>query len=155
MVDTAHKPSPASASSLSTPSDGSKKKKWVVDRNPPKEGEPHTRPNQFTGKDEFWCDKCPHGGRWGNHSTEKHNQWFKEFNEKKKKKEAAEAEARTTANVDSQEQQPPERPAMMHRDRATVCQSTRTGEPSTYSSRVKTMLHRAYVSFQDSDDESV
>lgn len=45
----------------------------VIDRNPPKEGAPKER--KKGEKTEFWCahDKCC---RWGNHATEKHEEWY-------------------------------------------------------------------------------
>lgn len=43
-----------------------------IDRNPPRPGTPQERKNILTGQDESWCGQC---GRWGNHATNKHNEW--------------------------------------------------------------------------------
>lgn len=60
-----------------------------VDRRVPKKGESHTRTNR-SGDQEHWCGKCPNGGRWGNHLSEDHDQWRKDFKKKMKdKKEQA------------------------------------------------------------------
>ena len=53
------------------------KKRAKIDRTPPKEGEPHVRINEETGKEEFWCGTCPNGGRWGNHLDAGHEKWLK------------------------------------------------------------------------------
>ena len=60
-----------------------------VDRRGPKKGDPHTRLNK-SGDQEHWCGKCLNGGRWGNHLSEEHEQWRKDFKKKMKdKKEQA------------------------------------------------------------------
>lgn len=46
------------------------KKGNKIDYTPPKSGEPHERTRD--GKTEFWCGQC---GRWGNHPTNKHDEW--------------------------------------------------------------------------------
>ena len=56
-----------------------------IDRTPPKTGDPTTRINPTTNKQEHWCGKCPHGGRWGNHLESGHD----EFAADQKKKRAA------------------------------------------------------------------
>lgn len=52
-----------------------------IDRNPPKEGQPHTR----EGDQPNWCSKCDWGtGRWGTHLTEGHDAFVKELQDRKK-----------------------------------------------------------------------
>ena len=46
------------------------KKGNKIDYTPPKSGESHERTRD--GKTEYWCGKC---GRWGNHPTNKHDEW--------------------------------------------------------------------------------
>jgi hypothetical protein len=65
-----------------------------IDRKPPAPGAPTTRTNPLTKREEKWCGNCPHGGRWGNHSTQEHDSWqaeLKKRNEARKKKKKAEA----------------------------------------------------------------
>jgi hypothetical protein len=64
-----------------------------IDRTPPAPGKPTTRTNPLTQREEKWCGNCPHGGRWGNHSTQEHDTWqaeLKKRNEARKKKKKAE-----------------------------------------------------------------
>ena len=58
----------------------------VVDRTPPKPGEPHTR--IVNGKEEYWCANCRGGGRWGNHPTSGHEKWYADFQKHVKDKKA-------------------------------------------------------------------
>ena len=50
-----------------------------IDRRAPKKGEPTSRTNESSGKEEHWCGKCREGGRWGNHKTADHDQWQENF----------------------------------------------------------------------------
>lgn len=64
-----------------------------IDRTPPKQGEPTTRTNPSTNKQEHWCGRCPHGGRWGNHDEDGHDAFIAKMKKKreewKSKKNAA------------------------------------------------------------------
>ena len=48
-----------------------------IDRNPPKPGEPNKRPKANGRGNQYWCGLCWNGvdnsGRWGNHSTDRHD----------------------------------------------------------------------------------
>ena len=109
--------------------------KFVVDRTPPKDDEPSTRTNDKTGREEHWCAKCPKGGRWGNHLSDGHEKWFKEFLEAKKKKEESKTSGEPTPGGQA--------PESMTRASANV-------SAPAHSS----LFRRTFVSFQDSDDES-
>ena len=71
------------------------KKGNVIDRNPPKDGK--TSRTHSKGHTEYWCAKCPKGGRWGNHDSSGHDDWYAKFKakraERKEKKKEAEAQA--------------------------------------------------------------
>ena len=117
--------------------------KFVVDRNPPGDGEPTTRTNEKTGREEHWCAKCPKGGRWGNHSSDGHEKWYKDFLESKKKKESSTSSSGTSTVVEpSGSGQAPE---SMSRANASVSAPVSSTNP---------LFRRTFVSFQDSDDES-
>ena len=114
-----------------------------VDRNPPKAGEPKTRTNPKTGKEEHWCGRCINGGRWGNHLDEGHDDWYRDFKasmeEKKRKKR--EAQSSTTPATEGAGQAPESM------SRANVVQRT--------NSTVSNFVARShdYVSFLDSSDD--
>ena len=75
-------PPPAPAQSGDPPSNPrSNNRRFQVDRTPPAEGEPHVRKNS-RGFDEHWCARCPKGGRWGNHPTEGHDEWWDSYKKK-------------------------------------------------------------------------
>ncbi len=117
--------------------------KYVIDRTPPKEGEPHERVN-FKGFTEKWCSKCPKGGRWGNHSTEGHDEWYKEYRRKQDEKKAR-AEASENSNKEEKKDEKtstspvPSQPSSM--------------ESTTIAQTPRELLRRTYVSFDDSDSE--
>jgi len=77
----------------------------TIDRNPPKGKNASTeRVNKTTGKTEFWCDhkKCQ---RWGSHTVEDHDAWFKKWRENKqryhkkdKKKSSGDSDDDSAAN---------------------------------------------------------
>ena len=46
----------------------------IIDCNPPKPGESTKRDNN--GCTEYWCGKCPKGGRWGNHDNNNHEKFL-------------------------------------------------------------------------------
>lgn len=82
----------------------------VIDRTPPKDGK--TSRSRPDGTTEYWCAKCPKGGRWGNHDSAHHDEWYKKFLERKEKfKAKREAKQQGGTNDDSA-------PSMR---RATVC----------------------------------
>jgi len=80
----------------------------IIDRNPPQDG---VTTRTVDGREEKWCDKCPKGGRWGNHDNNGHDKWYKDFqkNQKKRKErlkqkqeaEAADSNADDNANSSS------------------------------------------------------
>ena len=53
-----------------------------IDYTPPGQGKPHKR--TVNGTEEFWCGKC---GRWGNHLTDKHDTWRKDFKNRRNNKD--------------------------------------------------------------------
>ena len=117
-----------------------------VDRTPPKAGEPTTRINKFTKREEHFCFKCPNGGRWGNHDSDGHDQWYADF---KAFKDRQMRQTPTSPVTTPQTQAPAptptsEQPASMRR----------TTQSANFLAPVSNVLRRAYVSFQDSDDES-
>ena len=125
-----------------------RRQKYVVDRNPPKEGEPTTRTKD--GRTEHWCSKCPKGGRWGNHDANGHDAWYKEWREAKAKREAerqAQETSPSSSEPTSNDSQAPsnDAPGSMRRGGA---------QASIASNSISSMLRRTYVSFNDSDDES-
>ena len=65
-----------------------------IDYTPPKAGEPHERTKD--GNKEFWCGKC---GRWGSHSSDKHDEWRKNFNKNRRKKNNDNGDGNNNANV--------------------------------------------------------
>ena len=76
----------------------------IIDRNPPKAGESTKR--EKDGRTEYWCGKCPKGGRWGNHDDGRHEQFLEKSRkwreaQKKKREEARAASegAATEANT--------------------------------------------------------
>ena len=103
----------------------------VIDRTPPTDGvNKRKNPDGFW---EFWCGRCPDGGRWGNHDESRHDTWraeFKEAMKKKKAKQKADAEAAAASPPDA------ENPPSMHR--ANFCQpvfsSIRRNPPTFYDS---------------------
>ena len=58
----------------------------AIDRTPPKDSEPKKRENPQTKLIEEWCGN-KHCFRWGNHSTENHDAWYKKLLENKKKRQ--------------------------------------------------------------------
>ena len=58
----------------------------AIDRTPPKQGEPKERTNPQTKLIEHYCEN-KHCNRWGNHSTDKHDEWYKKLLENKKKRQ--------------------------------------------------------------------
>jgi hypothetical protein len=56
-----------------------KRAPFKIDTTPPKEGEPDSRPHPTNPNwKTYWCAECPNGnpngkGRWGNHSTSRHD----------------------------------------------------------------------------------
>ncbi len=48
---------------------------------PPKRGEPHER--TVDGVKEYWCGHC---GRWGNHPSDKHDEWRANYKNRRNKK---------------------------------------------------------------------
>ena len=119
----------------------------VIDRNPPKQGEAHSRLNPETGREEFWCSTCPNGGRWGNHLTTGHKAWLKEYMEFKAKQRGETAPAATASNNDNPTSTAPqassEAPGSMKKE-------------APEAAKIASILKRDYVSFQDSsDDESL
>ena len=125
------------------------KKKMPIDRTPPGPGEPKTRVNEITGKEEHWCGTCPNGGRWGNHLDEGHDAWlikFKAWKEKQKaKKESSQDESSAPAQspAASSSTTQPQGPSSMKK------QAT----PATTTASTASLAKRAFVSFQDSDDD--
>ena len=125
------------------------KQPYVVDRNPPLPGEPRTRKSPTTGKTEHWCGRCPHGGRWGNHQSNQHDEWYKSFLEKKKKKDGPRSSdssvtshhtrgSRQPSSNGSTSGQPPPAPV---------------GQVSYSKSRTPLFNPNSYVSFMGSDEE--
>ena len=113
--------------------------KSEIDRTPPKQGEPTTRKNQHTGRDEHWCSKCPKGGRWGNHNADGHDKWFQDFKAWKDRQN----DKKGTESKESKETQESDNKG-----------SESTPKSMRRSTPVASVLRRTYVSFQDSDDES-
>ena len=154
--DPAPAPAPTPAPSPSpAPAQGScSRRQRVVDRVPPGKGEPHTRVNSQTGREEHWCSACPDGGRWGNHLTSGHAEWLVEFRASQRRREeqraAREAETQSpsaatqgpnTSGDDSSPTETSQGPSSMRRSAAAVAPLTN-------------MLRRTCVSFQDSDSDS-
>jgi hypothetical protein len=71
-------PSANSTSSISLPTHD--RKGQLIDRNPPKGSDPHTRSNGSST--EHWCDTCP---RWGNHLSVDHAEWKKKLKDRRKR----------------------------------------------------------------------
>jgi hypothetical protein len=57
-----------------------------IDRTPPAPGQPSERINSLTQRTEYWCNNCPHGGRWGNHSTSHHDSWMQKMKERQQRR---------------------------------------------------------------------
>jgi hypothetical protein len=135
--------SPKESSSSTSMSDHDKimafqaTKGYEVDRTAPKQGEPTTRINKYTKREEHWCGKCLNGGRWGNHDSNGHDEWYKDF---LAKKAAAKAKKLSSETVS-----PNLAPSSMRKTN----ESTNVVAPAT------NILRRSFVSFHDdSDDES-
>ena len=114
-----------------------KKTPFVPDRNPPKEGEPTTRFNPKIKCDEHWCQICPKGGRWGNHLSEDHAEWWKNFQAKRN-------ERKKSLSPDTEAASPGSPPKTMR---------TNTNATVAQKGSLSDMLKRQFVSFQDSSDD--
>lgn len=57
-----------------------------IDRTPPKAGDPHTRQNTLTNREEHWCanERCKH---WGAHLTDKHDEWFANVKQNRRRRQ--------------------------------------------------------------------
>ena len=124
---------------------GNGNSQFTIDRCAPKEGEPHTRISDKNGKEERWCSRCPHGGRWGNHLSEGHDKWLKEFKEYKAKKDAARKAKEEAKSSEANESGPDS----MHK--TTVSEANIS--QANVSQPMASLLRRRYVKFYDSDDE--
>ena len=120
-----------------TPVASPKKTPFVPDRTPPAEGEPTVRYNPKFKGDEFWCGVCPQGGRWGNHSSEGHAEWWKNFQAKRNERKKSLSPETETAT--------PASPPKTMRTNTTAAVSQKAS--------LTDMLRRQFVSFQDSSDE--
>ena len=56
-----------------------------INRTPPKKGKPTSRKNAATGRTEDYCKPC---NRWGNHGTDKHDEWKAKQKERRDKQKA-------------------------------------------------------------------
>ena len=139
IADGGHNDDADTANSDSPKKSYKKSDKFVIDRTPPVGNEPRTRVNEKTGKEEHWCGKCPKGGRWGNHLSKDHDQWYRDFLESKKRRENSDNSSRQSGTND-QRSVSSARPAPMR--------------SVNVSSTPRVFMRRSYVSFQDSDDES-
>ena len=135
----------AKLNAAESPSPNRSRPKYEVDRTPPKQGEPTSRVNEKTGREEHWCSKCPKGGRWGNHSADGHDKWLQDFQEYKKKQAAAKEQEKESspANAD-----PPQSPP------SSSSSPSGTSSEGPASMKRASAASRQYVSFVDSDDKS-
>lgn len=92
---------PADPKGLATSHD---KQGHPIDRAAPKQGEPHTRKNKNTGRDEKWCADS-HCKRWGNHSTDGHADWYKKFKDNQQKRNKQKKDKANSASQSNQENQ--------------------------------------------------
>ena len=140
-------PAPAPSNRGTQPGNGSRTPRQV-DRTKPKEGEPHTRIND-RGREEHWCSKCPHGGRWGNHLTDGHADWLKSFLEykaKQKEKAAQNDQERTGTPATSTNQE-------SANQGETTLGSMHRGSANVSLPSLLALFRRTYVTFNDSSDE--
>ena len=159
--------SPDDESSLKSPHK-SPRRKFVVDRTPPGHGEPHTRVNPNTGFTEHFCFKCPGGGRWGNHLSADHDEWYCQFIEKKRR--AREGNNRQSSSNDNSRRNNSNSTSSGDHDRrnnSNTGPSAGNNDSGSIGSRtaprpapmstinVSRALRRSYVSFMDSDDEDL
>ena len=142
-----------------------------VDRNAPGPGEPTERVNAETGETEHWCSTCPNGGRWGNHNSSGHAEWYRNFLENKRRREErrraqeeqgssqqGEQASRPAPSTTFQSENIPSSPTPTSADPAPSS-STRSngGNPGSMrrgANQVSSFpFRRTYVSFQDSDSD--
>ena len=109
----------------------------IIDRTPPKDGV--TERTGTNGNKEYWCGKCNKGGRWGNHKSAGHDDWFAKL---KERQEAYKARKRQEGNGDSENNSnnttTTNSPPSMHRGNATLCQPTQLPNDITYESDSET-----------------
>ena len=121
-----------------------------IDRCAPADGEPTNRVNPNTGREEFLCSKCPHGGRWGNHDASRHDQWLAEYRKyiasKKQQKEGS-GSASLSSDRRSSSSPPPSQA------RSPDARSDARSTAPRPMSAINVASMRRYVSFADSDDE--
>ena len=111
----------------------------LIDRVAPVGDEPRTRISDKTGREEHWCGKCPKGGRWGNHLSKDHDKWLEEFRKKQAERKMSSSSSASVASQRSQKSN----------DVAPTATVTVAESP------IRSLLRRTYVSFNDSDDESL
>ena len=145
QIEELSKKIPVNDNPTPTKYDKNRNGKYVVDRNPPGPGEPHERINA-QGYKEYWCSKCPNGGRWGNHNTEGHDEWYKEFIRKKKEKEERAKQVSSDTPVPTVPQ------SMSNVVKMSSAKPVEVSPTITQDPKV-TLRRRPYVSFVDSSDE--
>ena len=105
------------------------KKGRVIDRTPPTDGKNSRKKED--GYNEYWCDKCIKGGRWGNHSSDRHEAWVQKWKDRKNN-------SSSDSSVSSQSQARSQSGAPSMHGGANVCQtifsSIRTAFNSPYDS---------------------
>ena len=81
-----------------------------IDRREPSEHEPKTRVNPHTGRQEHWCAT---DWRWGNHTTEQHDEWRANLRAKRKrqKEKRDQAQQQETQQGSQASEAPPSQPS--------------------------------------------
>jgi hypothetical protein len=122
-----------------------------VDRTPPQDGEPMTRFNKYTKKNEHFCTKCPNGGRWGNHDADGHDKWYADFLDYKNRQRD---QHRSPTSSNSPNTSPSTSETPVNAPPSSMRRTNQNAPSATFISPMTNLLRRAYVNFHDSDDES-